>query len=132
MEEVESKFIPPPEDSQRETEHSSNPYLGTLRQGIKNKDMATLRMITDAIQRQIHRLPKVTIAPMRDYDLQELIDKGTGMIIVGSGTIGERIFIENGELFMPEEKDQPGSKQFYDNFRYVFDLGDDQKLRVKF
>lgn len=132
MDEIESKFSPSSDESQRETKYSPNPYLRTLRQGIENKDVATLRMITNAIQRQVHRLPQVAIAPMTDYGLQELIDKGTGMIIVGTGTLGERIFIEDGELFMPEEKDQPGSKQFYDNFRYVFDLGDDQELRVKF
>ncbi len=116
----------------KETKSGVNPYLATLRKSIEEKDINNLRMIVDAIQRQVHRMPKVTIAPMNSTELNKLIKTGQGMIYVGTGTIGERIYIENGELYMPEEKDQPSSRRFYDNFRYVFELGDDEKLRVKF
>ena len=121
---VEVRTDPLPDGGERR--YNSNPYLRQLREGIDGKDLSKLRMITDAIQRQVHKLSKVQIAPMTDHDLQRLIDTGEGEILVGTGTLGERIKIKNGQLYMSY------SRPFYDNFRYVFELSDDQELRVSF
>jgi hypothetical protein len=115
----------------KETKRSSNLYLRTLRRGIENRDIETLTMIIDAIQRQVHRSKSAT-SPMSNDALRKLIDTGEGEIYVGTGTLGERIYIRNGELFMPQQSDQAYSQRLYNNFRYVFELADNQELRVKF
>ena len=132
MAENESQPSPSSAEDGREVKYSRNPYLRALREGIVNKDLVQLRMITDAIQKQVHKQPEVQIASIDDHDLQTLIDTGRGEILVGTGTFGERIKIIDGQLFMREAVDQPGSIRYYNNFRNLFDLTDDQELRVSF
>lgn len=118
-----------------EIQRGNNVYLTVLRQSIDEQDTAKLRMIVDAIQNQIHKLPKVQIAPMTEHDLRDIMEGRDAMMVVGSGTNGERVYFlgKDREIFMPEKQEEGLSHQrYYDNFRYLFDIGEDQKLRVKF
>lgn len=121
-----------PTEKKREQGRSSNPYLRMLRESLDSKNLDNLRIIVDAIQNAVHKNPKLLISSASDSDLRKMMESGDGLIPVGTGTLGERIYIRNGKLFMPERNDQEYSKRYYDNFRYVFDLDENQELSVEF
>jgi len=117
----------------RQTDNSS--YLEGLRSALNTKNFALLRATVNGIQRFIHGTnSKRQLGRLDDEDVHKLLETGRGMITVGIGTQGQRIFIKDGQLYMPtgDAKSEEQAKEFRLNFQRLFNLPDIQDLRVTF
>lgn len=112
------------------------PILTALRQAFENRNAVLLRAIIDSIQQLVEKWGGLHCTPMHDTDLQELLKTGEGTIYVGSGTSGQRIFIDadKGELFMNDssERDRELGEKYHNGFRDLFHVRQGEELRVKF
>jgi hypothetical protein len=120
-----------PKNNQSETKKNSI-VLGFLNEAIQNKNKVKVREMVDYIQKIIEE-GGLHCSPMPDNEIDELIKTGKGTIYVGSGTSGQRVFIEDGGLRMPynSEKDEELGKRYHNNFRYLFDVPEGEDLIVK-
>ena len=126
---------------QNTPEQNPNEYLAQLRKALNSKDAVLLREVVDGIQRNVHGTTDNTpYSPLSDSDISILLETGTAMINVGSGTHGQCMFFKNVELHMPPcgttvEKEKYVKEQRM-NFKLLFDLPPDlpdtQDLRVSF
>src|SRR3989344_3203805 len=112
----------------------TNIALTQLREAFDKKDIKLLRTMIDYIQEQIQKGDNMKCPPMTDRELENLLATGEGDLYVGTGTSGQRIFIKNGELWMPftEGRDAELGKHYHLNFEYLFNIPKGEKLRVKF
>jgi len=111
------------------------PILNFMRRAIDTRDKEKLRTTVDAIQKLVHGRSKTFISPMNEVELERLLETGKGEICVGTGTSGQRIYIEDGEIFMPlgDERSQRYGKDYHNNFKNTFDLDlNSLELRVRF
>lgn len=112
------------------------PILITLRRAFENQDITPLGIIVGNIQRLTEKWGTLHCPPMGDVDLQQLLKTGRGMIEVGSGTSGQRIFFnaEEGEIFMNDssERDNELGKKYHTGFRDLFGIREGEELRVRF
>lgn len=109
-------------------------FLTLLRQALDSKNVELLGTALIGIQRAVEGTG-LHASIMPEYALKELIQSGKGMISVGSGTNGQRIFIENGKLWMPIgfEPSKSLGKNYHDNFRTIFHLDqNDEEMSVDF
>lgn len=116
-------------------EQSSNVYLSQLREAFDAKDKNLLRTVVDSIQTSVHGMSKTPFSTLPDRNLLMLLETGEGMINVGTGTAGQRIYIKNRELYMPavDAQSERYARQYRINFRYLFDIPDNEEdLRVRF
>ena len=123
---------------QNTLELNPNVFLAQLRQALNSKSAELLRAVVDGIQIGIHGTDETHFSPLSDDDLRVLLETGRAMINVGSGTRGQRIYVKDGELYMPPGN--PGIAEYIKeqrmNFKRLFDLPldlpDSEDLRVKF
>lgn len=107
--------------------------LDLLRDSLETKDLTSLRTQIDFIQRMV-QAGGLQCTPMTDQELSELAETGEGVIYVGTGTSGQRIYIQNGELFMNRnsQKDADLGSKYHNNFCSLFGLPFDGELRVSY
>ncbi len=117
--------------SQNQIESSHNVTLGLLRNALNNKDRDQLRMVVDGIKRIVDDRDDSLSIPMTDSELDELLLTGEGVILVGTGTAGSRIFInsDRGDLHMSDDK---YGEKYRNKFRRLFDLPSEGEARVSF
>ncbi|OGY99694.1 MAG: hypothetical protein A3B13_01420 [Candidatus Liptonbacteria bacterium RIFCSPLOWO2_01_FULL_45_15] len=121
-----------PESGKQEREEIV--FLVLLRQALDEKNIELLRSVLEGIQRAVEGTG-LHASLMPEYALKELIQTGKGMISVGSGTNGQRIFIENGKLWMPTgfETSEAHGRKYHNNFRAIFHLDqNDEEVSVDF
>ncbi len=84
-----------------------------------------------ALKEYIDDTDKPLSDSMTESDLDELLAKGEGMILIGTGTAGQRVFINanRGELHMSDDKYGQG---YRNRFRSLFNLPMDGEARVSF
>lgn len=121
-------------------ENTSKPeaWNGTcqfLRSAFNDQDIKKLRLVVDNIQ-DVVSAGGMKCAFLSDIELEELLDTGRGMIAVGTGSLGQRIYIENGEIRMPIPDNDPyagDTLKYHLNFKRLFDLPfDDSDPRKNF
>ena len=124
-----------PKETQEPTPERWNATINLLRDAFNANDLTKLRLAVDYIQGKVGG-SESQCTPMTDHDLKELLETGKGMINVGIGTLGERIFIENREIRMPIPVNDSHAKtllKYQLNFKDLFDLtSDDLDPRRKF
>ena len=121
-----------PESGKQEREEIV--FLVLLRQALDEKNIELLRSVLEGIQRAVEGTG-LHASLMPEYALKELIQTGKGMISVGSGTNGQRIFIENGKLWMPTgfEPSKSLGRDYHNNFKSIFHLDqNDEEVSVDF
>ncbi len=110
-------------------------FLTLLRQALDEKNVDLLGSVLKGIQRAVEGAG-LHASPMREWEIKELIRTGKGTIPIASGSLGERIYIENGKLTMPtgyEVRDY--SRSYHNNFRSIFHLDQldpDEEMSVDF
>lgn len=115
-------------------EKENSVFLTLLRQALDNKNMHALGAVLMGIQRAVESGGSLHASPMSEYELQQLLQTGKGVIYVGSGTNGQRIFIESGELIMPTgyEVSEKLGRKYQNGFRRIFNLSQDEEMIVSF
>src|SRR3989344_7320807 len=73
--------------------------LHALSEAMLTKNLIKLRIAVDNLQNALDE--KKMCTPMPDHALEELIKTGKETLYVGTGSAGERVYIENGTLSMP-------------------------------
>lgn len=122
----------PPEQFHPENQEGRS-LLDALSEAMLKKDRAKLRLAVDNLQNAVDE--KKMCTPMPDYALEELLKTGKEVLYVGTGSAGERIYIENGMLSMPvsEDDERRGyGKRVQSNFRKLFNIPAGQELKVSF
>ena len=108
-------------------------FLVLLRQALDEKNIELLRSVLEGIQRAVEGTG-LHASPMPEYAIKELIQTGKGMMPVGTGTHGQRIFINNGKLMMPTgyETSEEYGRNYHNNFKAVFRLDQNEEMSVDF
>jgi hypothetical protein len=108
-----------------------NVTLSILRNALDTKDKAQLRMVIDGIKRIIDDTDKDLSVKMLDSELDELVATGEGVFLVGTGTVGQRVYIRSNprELFMSDDR---YGQQYRNRFKALFDLPLDGEARIQF
>jgi len=105
-----------------------------LRHAVDTQDIAELRYAVNEIQKGVDGKSegRTLVTPPTDGELKEIMETGSGMIVVGTGTLGQRIYLKDNELSMFEPSDG-GGETYRANFRRLFNLPEDEEdLRAKF
>ena len=115
-------------------EKTESPIFAQLREAFNSRDINKLRLLVDYIQRMLQEGSKAISSEMTDNDLRELFNTGVGTIYVGSGTAGQRVYVERNKIFMPpgDERSERYGKYYRDKFRYLFNLSQEDELLVNF
>jgi hypothetical protein len=116
---------------------SGKDYLSLLSKALLSNDIDSLRVVLNSLQDAID--DKKMCSYMSDNDLKELIEneEGEATMYVGSGSAGDRIYIDKRrrKMYMPvsdmDKKDGIGKKR-QDKFRKIFNIPENQELSVSF
>lgn len=116
------------------SEQSPSLYLSYLKNALDLKNRELLRAVVNGIQTYVHGIDKTHYSPLSENDIDALLETGSGVITVGTGTHGECIYIKDGELYMAGSPQvDPFIRDKKENFRRLFNLSPGTKdLRVRF
>lgn len=114
-----------------QSEKRFNVTLNLLKEALDTKNKAQLRMVIDGIKRIIDDTDKELAVVMPDSELDELLETGEGMFLVGTGTVGQRVYIRANprQLFMSDDR---YGQQYRNRFKNLFDLPLDGEARIEF
>jgi len=113
-------------------ENAGQSILEMIRCAKGHNSLEMLRYAIESLQKRIHAGSKQRLNEIRDEELRDFLKNGKGMtILVGTGTQGHRIFVNDEEIFMSFDEIHSG---FYaENFKNLFGLEkEDTDLRIHF
>lgn len=103
-------------------EKNDQSYLSILSAAINSKDKETLKETFTKLKDTIESVTDVKCSPISDYEIEELLNKGSTIIHVGTGSSGDRIIISGGKIHMSVDRNNPYGKMRRDMFRAIFGL----------